>query len=266
MLVRTQVWEPILEWCADLFGVSVRSKLGQLVLCCAALFGLGLVLSQRWGGFGWAIPAILITLAAAAARQVTAARNVMWRAACLGLGERRQRPTESADRLVAPTAASLFQLAAAVDAARRGRYAAAEALVPHVHRNLLRSEEVNLLDAVRAMISMGLGSTHRAAQQAVTALPTGSEELDACLGRTVVADAWNDPGRLVAIEQAWEQAGVNAGSLSRLRTLVRIRLDVGHLDAVPTPEARELSDEARAIGDDELASELDARSRPAAYR
>jgi hypothetical protein len=260
------VWEPILEWCAELFGVSVRSKLGQLVLYCAALFGLGLVLSQRWGYGGWGVPALLIALAALAARQVTAARTEVWRAACLGLDERRQRPHDGAGRLVAPTAAALSHLAAAVDAVRRGRYVAAGELVPLVQRNLLRSEELHLLDAVGAMISMGLGSTHRAAQQAVTALPTGSEELDACLGRTVVADAWHDPGRLAAIQEAWVQAGVNAGSLSRLHTLVRIRLDVGHLDTVETPEARELSEEARAIGDDELAAELDARSRPAPYR
>ncbi len=260
------MWEPILEWCAELFGVSVRSRLGQLVLCCLALFGVGLALSQRWGYAGWALPAVVISLAALAARQVTAARNQMWRAACLGLDEPRQRPDDGAGRLIAPTAASLSHLAAAVDAVRRGRYVAADGLVPHVQRHLLRYEEVHLLDAVRAMISMGLGSTHRAAQQAVTALPTGSDELDACLGRTVVADAWHDPGRLAAIQGAWEQAGVNAGSLSRLRTLVRIRLDVGHLDTLPTPEARELSDEARAIGDDELASELDARSRAAPYR
>ena len=100
----------------------------------------------------------------------------------------------------------------------------------------------------------------------MTALPTGSEDLDTCLGRTVVSEAWNDPARLSAIRMAWDRAGVRRGPLSRLNTLVRIRLDEGQLDRVPLPEARELSDEARAIGDDELAAELDARSRPTAYR
>jgi hypothetical protein len=261
----TPVWESILEWCADLFGVSVHSKLGQLVITCLVLFGLGLVLSQRWGLLGWVLPAVMVGLASLAARQVTSARNEAWRAACLGLDDRRQRPHEAPSLLLAPTAASLLRLAAAVNAVRRGRYTAAEELVPLVHRNLLRPEEVNLLDAVGAMISMGTGSPRRAAQQAAVALPTGSEALDACLGRTLVADAWHDPGRLSAIQSAWEQAGVNAGSLSRLRTLVRIRLDADQLDAVATPEARELSAEARAIGDDELAAELDARGR-AAYR
>jgi hypothetical protein len=116
---------------------------------------------------------------------------------------------------------------------------------------------------------MGLGETGRAAQQAAAALPTGSEELDTCLGRTVVAEAWGDPARLAALQAAWDRAGVSAGPLSRLRVLVRIRLDAGHLDALGAmgaQAARELSDEARAIGDDELASELDARGRPAAYR
>ncbi len=149
---------------------------------------------------------------------------------------------------------------------RRARYAEAGGLVPQIHRDLLRSEELQLLDAVRAMISMGLGSTHRAAQQAVAALPTGSEELDACLGRTVISDAWDDPVRLRAIGAAGERAGVVRGPLGRLLGLVRLRIDTRGLEEIKAPEARELSDEARAIGDDELASELDARPRPNAYR
>ena len=61
------------------------------------------------------------------------------------------------------------------------------------------------------MISVGLGATHRAAQDATEALPTGSADLDTCLGRTVVTDAWNDPVRLRAIEAAWRRAGIVTG-------------------------------------------------------
>jgi len=260
------VWEIVLEWCAEMFGATVRSKGGQLVVFCLGLFVLGLVFFVRWGVAGWALPAILIALSWAAARQVASARDAVWRAACLSVDDARQRPEEASTRILAPTTGSLCQLAHAIDEVRRGLYVAANERIVLIERRLLRPEELQLLDAVRAMISVGLGATARAAQQATLALPTGSDELDTCLGRTVVSEAWNDADRLTAIEAAWDRAGVSRGPLSRLRSLVRIRLDGAELDTMPTPEVRELSDEARAIGDDALAAELDARSRPAAYR
>lgn len=249
-----------------MFGVTVKSRLGQLVLYSLGVLLLGVVLSARWGLGAWVVPALLLALAVTTARQVSVARDEVWRAACLELDSPRQRPEALGERLVPATAATLARLAEAVDLVRRGRYVEANELVPRVDRDLLRNEEAQLLEAVRAMISMGIGSTSRAAQQAVAALPTGSEELDVCLGRTVVSDAWQDPARLGAIYAAWERAGVAAGPLLRLKQLVRLRIDAELLDSVPAPEARLLSDEARAIGDDELAAELDARSRPTAYR
>jgi hypothetical protein len=265
MLPAPTVWELLLEWCAEIFGVTVRSKLGQLAVFAVALFGLGLFLSMRWGVAGWLLPAVLVGLSVAAARQVSAARNEVWRAACESI-EAEHPPPPELRGVLSPTATALMRLAAGVDAVRRGRYVTANDLVPQIDRDLLRSEELQLLDAVRAMVSMGIGSTQRAAQQAVVALPTGSDELDTCLGRTVVSDAWHDAPRLAAIQRAWDRAGVKDGPLSKLRGLVRIRLDDRRLDRVPAPEARELADEARAIGDDDLASELDARARPTAYR
>jgi hypothetical protein len=235
------VWELILEWCAEMFGVSLRSKLGQLVVCCLGLFVLGMVLWMRWGPEAWALPGILVLLAWVAARQVAAARDEVWRAASDALDEGREHPLESAaGRRLAPTSTSLLRLAEAIAAVRRGRYVAASERVPQIQRDLLRPEEIQLLDAVRAMISMGLGGAAEAAQQAVAALPTGSPELDVCLGRTVVADAWNDLPRLAAIQAAWDRAGVTGGPLARLRGLVRIRLDAGRIEAIETPEAREL--------------------------
>ena len=122
------------------------------------------------------------------------------------------------------------------------------------------------VDAVRAMISVGLGATDRAARQAVTALPTGSHDLDVTLGRTMITEAWNDPARLRAIRAAWERAGVVTGPLERLTRLMRLRIDTQGIEQIEAQEARDLSDEARAIGDDELAAELSARGRPNAYR
>lgn len=259
------MWVILIEWLASLFGVTVANRLGQFLLYCTGAFIVGLTLSMRWPVGGWAISAMLLLAPVFAAWQVKDARGVAWRAATLPLDARGQAP-EDRYGILAPTAASLLRLAVVVDAVRRGRYVEANALMPHIHSDLLRQEEVQLFEAVRAMISMGIGSTKRAARQAVAALPTGSEDLDVCLGRTVVAEAWDDPKRLAAIHAAWDRAGAEQGPLARLSVLVRIRLDQEHLDQVHGPEARALSEEARAVGADELAAELEARSRATAYR
>lgn len=249
-----------------MFGVTVHSRLGRLVLFCVAIFVLGLLLAVRWGLGSLVVPVGLLVLAVAAARQVAAARNALWRAACLALDERGQRPASASGRVLAPTATSLVRLAEAVDLVRRAQYAEANDRVPQIQRDLLRPEEGQLLDAVRAMISIGLGSPGRAARQAVIALPTGSDDLDTCLGRTLLADAWHDASRLLAIQGAWARAGVQHGPLARLSSLALLRIDQDALDRVEPPLARDLADEARAIGDDALAAELDARSRSTAYR
>lgn len=239
--------------------------MGQFQLFCVLMFALGMMLSARWGFGAWVIPLTLTAFAVVAARQVSAARDAVWRAACLGLDDPAQRPVEATGGL-GPTALSLVRLAEAIDRVRRGAFAGAIELVPHIHRDLLRPEETQLVDAVRAMISVGLGAPERAARQAVAALPTGSADLDACLGRALVTAAWNDPARLRAIHAAWEHAGVDTGPLERLQRLTRLRIDVEVLERIAAPEARDLSDEARAVGDEELAAELDARGRQSAYR
>lgn len=259
--------EILLEWCADVFGMTVRSKLGQLLLFCGFMFAIGMVLSARWGLDAWIVPILLTALSVAAARQVSAARDAVWRAGCLGLEDPAQHPSQALrGRAVAPTAAALARLAEAVDLVRRGSYARAIELLPLIPRDLLRPEEAQLVDAVRAMISLGLGARDRAARQAVTALPTGSPDLDVCLGRTMITEAWNDPPRLRAIRAAWERAGVDGGPLERLTRLTRLRIDTEGLSKLAAQDARDLSDEARAIGDDELAAELAARGRQTAYR
>jgi Arc/MetJ-type ribon-helix-helix transcriptional regulator len=261
------VWESrIIELCARMFGVTVRSRLDQLVLFCMVLFVLGVTCFVRWGPPGLALPFGLLALAVAGARQVAAAREAVWRAACFPLDARRQQPDLYSGRVLATTALSLLLLALAVDQVRRGRFADASDVVARIHADLLRPEERQLLEAVRAMISIGLGSSDRAAKQAVRALPTGSEDLDTTLGRTLLADAWDDPDRLHAIQAAWARAGVTRGPLAKLAALTRVRIDTSALEHVAAQEARDLADEARAIGDEMLAAELEARGRPTAYR
>lgn len=260
----------LLEWCAEAFGVTVRSRLTYLLIGTLLLIFLGVVMMEGLGPEGWLLPLALAALAFWTARSVLAARTRLWRAACLDLDDPQQEPGPFADRmLLPPSATALHRLSHAVNDVRRGRFTEATEALPLIDRDLLRAEENQLLDAVRALISLGLGDSQRAARQAVAALPTGSEELDGRLGRTVVSEAWNDPARLAAIYEAWERAGLHhdrQGSLGRLQRLTRLRIDTSALDEVHGEEARALSDEARLIGDDDLASELDAKARQSVYR
>jgi hypothetical protein len=201
--------ELLLEWCADIFGVTTRSRLAHLIVACAVILIFGVLLVERWGLSGALAPALLFGLSALLAREVSHARDAVWRAACLGTEAPLQAPAEGFEgRLLAPTAVALYRLAAAVNDVRRGSYAEANERLPGIDRERLRPEEVQLLEAVRGMISLGLGDVRRAAQQAAGALPTGSHELDVSLGRALLADAWGAPDRLRAIDRAWERAGV----------------------------------------------------------
>jgi hypothetical protein len=264
------VWESLLEWCAGVFGATVRERSADLAAFCIGLFVLGYVLSLRWGVAAWVIPALLIAFAATAARDVHRARDAAWRAASLPLNAPRQAPDRDQHaQLTSRTARALHLLAVAVDDVRRGQYTAANDALIFITRSLLRSHELSLLDATRAMISLGLGDTHKAAQIAVSALPTGSEEIDACLGRIVLADAWNEPARLRRIEADWNGKGIapeQDGALGRLHRLTRLRIDARLLDSVGAAEARTLSSEARAVGDEDFAADLEARARESAYR
>jgi hypothetical protein len=263
------VWPRIAEACADVFAATKRPRGGLVALVLTFL--LGLVLASRWGLRGLVPLVVLVGAANLVALDVARARSRVWSAARLPLDEPGQAPPHaSPDRLTAPTAWTLGALATAIDAARRGRYGDAHALVPRIDRKLLRTEEARLLEAVRGMVSLGLGDDRRAAELAVSALPTGAEELDRCLGRALVGNAWAYPERLSRIDDAWAAAGVadeGPDALPRLRRLVRIRLAATPVEALPSEEARELGEEARAVGDHELASDLDVRARlPSGYR
>lgn len=252
-----------------MLGVTARRRIALLMAACTLLVMLGIFLWSRWGLAGFLLPAILFGIAIAASREVAAARDELWRAACLPLSAPGQRPASPRRQLSPPTAAALLVLADVVDRVRRGRYADANDLLPRVDRGMLRDEERHLYDAAVAMISLGIGDAKRAAQKAVIALPTGSDDLDQRLGRAVIADAWRTSDRLDAIARAWRRAGVDEQSgtpLAKLSKLMRVRIDDSLLDKLSTDEARALSEEARAIGDADLAAELDVRTHRRAYR
>lgn len=264
------MWPALLEWLAEMFGATKRGRWLPFLLALAASAAAGLVLAARWGVLRGTIPVVAFLAAGLfASQRVESARRELWRAACLSLQDPRQRPGAGGrEGRMSITAAALQGLARAVDAVRRGELLAANELTQIIDRALLRPEEARLFDAVRAMISLEMGDTRRAAQQAVEALPTGSPPLDVTLGRAAVSDAWGSPARLEAIDAAWEAEGIRVDAstaLGRLYLLVKVRLR-GGVDSVTPDEARAIADEARAIGDDLLAAELDTRARSSTYR
>jgi hypothetical protein len=263
-------WSPIYEWLAGVFGATRRGLGLPFAVTLVAGSALSVLFTVRWGTLRGLVPAIFfLVLAALAARTVIAVRAELWRAARLELHDPRQKPGAlAAGWLMGSTAGALGSLALAVNAVRRGELVEANDHMQFIDRLLLRPEEARLLDAVRAMISLGMGDRERAAQQAVAALPTGSEPLDEALGRVAVAEAWDSPTRLKAMDAAWKAEGVAfdmEDPLGRLHRLVRLRVE-GGIDALRAEEARALCDEARAIGDDLLAVELEARARSSTYR
>lgn len=260
------MWPLVSEWCADVLAGTARGY--RLVRGLAALLAataLILAFMARWGLVGAVPPLLLIGVLMMAGRDVFVARERLWRAAVLPLDTPRQLPDWDGDaRLAAPTAVALNRLAIAVDAARRSQYVEASEIVHVIDRRLLRPGEVAMLEAVRALICVGLGDTARAAQLAVLALPTGARDVDVPLGRAVLADAWGDTRRLSAVDEAWQAAGVRSGgveTLATLRALVHVRIDPQAVERLRPIEAAALSDEARAIGDDDLAADLAARAR-----
>lgn len=264
------MWGLLLEGCVRIFGLTARPRADQLVGACLGLALLGLLCLEVWGPAGLLVPASLLLLGAAAALQVVQARDAAWRAASLHLDDPRQRPDPSAIKsAVTPTADTLRRLGVALDDVRRGRYAAAHEALPRIERAHLRPDEARLLDAAHALTALGLGNMRVAAQHAAAAIPTGSEELDASLGRAVLAESWSEPERLRVIQTEWESAGITPdqdGALARLHRLTRLRIDVRLLEDVSATEARALSTEARAVGDEDLAADLEARARENAYR
>lgn len=266
------MWPELLEWWTEaLAGGRPGQRFWYVVTVLAlAVLGVSGYVQHHLGVAAFLPCAALLLLGAASARLLNKGREALWRAACLGLGDRRQRPERPVEAwLLSPSARSLWDLACAVDAVRRGEPARAADLTPRVERARLRPEEARLLDAARAIVALALGDRDRAAHIGLAALPTGSGELDAHLGRLVVASAWRSPARLKAVDRAWHDKGLSAAlgtPLGRIASLVRLRVAPEDADALPATDARAVGDEARALGDDAFAAELEARARARAYR
>lgn len=265
------MWGLLFESCAEAFGITRRVRPIVFVLVLGIGAGLTMLSFAKGGPRGLIALGLLVALVGWSAAHVLAARRALWKAARASAdeaaGETPSDPGE--DRDLAPTAATLRALARAVREAKRGKYLEASYTLRRVDRGRLRSDEERLFDATRAMVSLGLGEMKRAALQAVSALPTTVADIDAELGRTIVAEAWRDPDRLRDIDEVWAAQGILPGTrqpLPRLRAIVRLRIDAEAREVLETWEAKALADEARAIGDEALAADLESRSRPAAYR
>lgn len=264
------MWEVLLEWSASVLGLTARPRTGQLVIACAVIGGFALMMLEVWGVAGLLVPAAVIAVVGNAAREVAAARDALWRAAHLHLDDPRQPPAPASSLTAKPASATTLQaLGLAVNDARRARHDAANDALPRIDRALLRADEARLLDAVLAMISLGLDDAITGAQRAALAIPTGSEEIDAHLGRAVIAAAWSKPAQLRVIQADWDSKGIapdQDGTLARLHRLTRLRIDERLIESVGAVEARALSSEARAVGDEDFAADLEARARDRAYR
>ncbi len=264
------MWSLVFESFAEAFGVTRRVRW----LVFAIVIGVSLLFTAvslaEGGPRGLFAVALLLALGVSASVQVLRARATLWRAARGKLDDPSQPPPAGRDdHDVAPTTLALVRLARAVNEARRGAFLDASHTLDTVDRGRLRPDEERLFDATRALVALGAGDTARAAQHAAKALPTTSEDIDAHLGRTLVADAWADADRLRALDDGWAAQGVTSGTrrpLPRLRAIVRLRIDTSAIEALEPWEAKELADEARAVGDEALAADLESKIRPAAYR
>jgi len=264
------MWGLLFESFAEAFGVTRRTRPLVFVVIVAASLGLSVLAFAERGPRGLFVLFLLLVLGAWSSLQVLRARTATWRAARLPLADTRQPPRpDVGDRELPPTVAALWRLARAVDEVRRGKFVDAADTLENLDRLRLRPDEERLLDGTRAMISLGLGDPHRAAQLAARALPTSSEDIDIHLGRALVSEAWSDPATLRTIDEGWAARGVLPGvrdALPRLRAIVRVRIETEAAAGLEAWEAKALADEARALGDETMAADLEARGRPTAYR
>lgn len=258
----------LFEALAGIFGVTRKRRSYGLVVYLVGLTGLTAVAITQTGARGFAVVGMVLFFAGVATEQVRSARSAVWRAARRALTDKTQTPYRDG-RGFPPTASTLWKLANAVNLVRRGQYAEASEYVEEVDRELLLAEENRLFDAVRAMISIGLGDTQGAAIQASNALPTTCEDFDQVLGRALVTAAWNNPETLRTLENTWAENGVTTGlrlPMPRLRAIVRVRINESPIEALESWEAKELADEARAVGDESLATDLESHARQIPYR
>lgn len=262
------MWDWIFESFAECMGVTRKPRPGVMLLFGLLTLSVLTVAFIETGTRGVLALGLVLALAVLSSIQVLRARAALFRAARAPLTDPKQRPALSGLDLP-PTARSLYQLANAVDRARRGETIEASTTLDRVDRDRLRPPEIRLFFAARALVSLSLADGRRAAHDAARALPTGCDDLDFQLGRALVADAWSDAERLMRIDESWASEGVAPGvkdALPRLRAIMRLRIDPTVLDGVASWDAKALADEARAVGDEALAADLEAKSHPSVYR
>lgn len=180
---------------------------------------------------------------------------------------------------------SLFRLALAFRAALAGLPSQVEEAVREIDRADLGPWEQRVLEAVRTLSALASGDRQRAARLAPLALETGHPEVDRMVAVALVRAAWNDRERLLAVSRALSLGGRDAAAMSRLAE-VRVRdlasanmagralREAGagvSVDAAEQPfdpdTLREISEDAREVGDADLAERLLARAeRDGLYR
>lgn len=260
-------------WIVELFAMAFGVTRGDRPVLLPLLLVLAMVLlavTFAGGSLGGAVAAVFVfVLAVTASLQVEVARSAVWRAAKGPVERGDPAPGYKTDPFDAPTTVALWRLARAVHAARRGDLRDASLEIGRIERGRLRPMEERLLDAASALTALAAGDPFRAFPLAERSLPTGSEALDLLLGRAIVSAAWSDAERLRVLDRRWAAQSVTDGaneSVPRLRALMRLRIDTGAIATISADDAKDLADEARAIGDESLAAELEQQAHPAVYR
>jgi hypothetical protein len=175
-------------------------------------------------------------------------------------------PALEKDAITAPRllpGRAIQTLAVATDHARRGRVVEAAALTHGIDEPLLDDDELRLLAGVRAIIADRQRDRAAAARLAIAAFPVGAPDIDERLARIFAVASWHDATRLARAWEDWSSDGFVASTdegVGRLLWLMEVKL--GHRDAGDDPESADvMAEEARALGDRELADRIVSESR-----
>lgn len=177
------------------------------------------------------------------------------------------RPTTDAPALLAESVSAPFlldarplqELTLGLDRLRRGDASGAGSAIASIDEDRLESDERRLLWAVRALVAERTGDHKRAQLTAVTAFPTGAEEIDGALAALLVDGALHDGARLTALLESFEGHGVRASDDSSVGRSFRFALvKLGRLapSALPADERAAAIARAQAQPDRELEARL----------
>jgi hypothetical protein len=174
---------------------------------------------------------------------------------------------------------SLFQLSLAFRAALAGFPTRAEEAVREIDRADLGPWELRVLEAVRTLSALAHGDRQRAARLAPLALETGHPEVDRLVAVALVRAAWHEAERLLAVSRALSLGGPDAVALARLAEVRVHDLGAAKINAARPADGpslgdsfeafadslepgllRQVSEDAREVGDTGLAERLLARA------